>query len=182
MRKVDLHLEPTLYGRVRAHLLRERSQIEQAAFLLCETTASTTAASFACLDAVFIKHQQFAIHSEFHLELDDATCAQVIKTAHDRRCSLVEIHAHPLGEVAQFSASDFDGLDEFVPHVWWRLRHRPYGALVITPTSIDGLAWIDGPGRVEPIDVLRVGDQAHHTSGASYRTLTEVVNEPLRSK
>jgi hypothetical protein len=179
MRQVSVCLNPTLYGRLHAHLLRQRSRNEQAAFLLCEASIGADAVSFACVNVLLVENRGFAIQSAFHLELDDATRAQVIKAAHDRCCSLVEIHSHPWSGPAQFSASDFAGLAEFVPHVWWRLRYRPYGALVITPTSIDGLAWVQGPERAEPIDALHVGDEMQRMTGLSFRVLTEVANEPL---
>jgi hypothetical protein len=180
MRRIHLGLDEALYRRLHAHLLRQRSRNEQAAFLLCETTMGPEAALFACLDAMLVEHQQFAIHSAFHLELNDAMRARVIKAAHDRKCSLVEIHSHPWSGLAQFSASDFEGLAEFVPHVWWRLGHRPYGALIITPRGIDGLAWIEGPEHAERIDALHVGDQVQRMSGLSFLALTEVVNEAIR--
>src|SRR3954466_5784014 len=106
MREVGVRVDPALYGRLHSHLLRQPSDREQAAFLLCETTVSANSVVFACVNVLLVEHQGFAIHSAFHLELDDATGAQVIKVAHDRRCSLVEIHSHPWSDTARFSASD----------------------------------------------------------------------------
>jgi len=178
MRIVRLRIDEALYRRLNGHLLPKDARTEQAAFLLCNYAADE--AIFMCLDAMLIQHRQFAIHSAFHLELDDSARAQVIKAAHDRECSLVEIHSHPFSGAAQFSGSDFDGLADFVPHVWWRLKYRPYGALVITRGSIDGLAWIDGPEAAEHIHAVEVGARALPTTGLSFRSLTEGYHEPLR--
>lgn len=178
MRTVRLRIDKVLYRRLNEHLLPQGALAEQAAFLLCSYAADETA--FTCLEAMLIQHRQFAIHSAFHLELDGPTQARVIKAAHDRQCSLVEVHSHPFSGPAQFSGSDFDGLADFVPHVWWRLRHRPYGALVVTPTSIDGLAWIDGPEAPRRIHAIEVGGQAAATTGLSFRSLAEIDHDPVR--
>ncbi len=178
MRIVRLCIDEGLYGRFNEHLFPKRARTEQAAFLLCNYAADE--AVFTCLDAILIQHRQFAIHSAFHLEMDDLSRAQVIKAAHDRQCSLVEAHSHPFSDAAQFSRSDFDGLRDFVPHVWWRLRYRPYGALVVTPASIDGLAWIDGPEAPERIHAIAVGARAVSTTGLSFRSLAEVYDDPIR--
>ena len=171
MRTVRLRIDEVLYRRLEEHLLPKRARNEQAAFLLCNYVSDD--AAFACLNTILIQHRQFAIHSAFHLELADSTRAQVIKAAHDLQCSLVEIHSHPFSSFAQFSVSDFDGLATFVPHVWWRLRRRPYGALVITPTSIDGLAWVDSPEAAEQIHAVEVGAREVLTTGLSFHSPTE---------
>jgi len=180
MRTVHLRIDEARYRRLNDHLLPKRACMEQAAFLLCSYAEDE--AIFTCLDTILIRHEQFAIHSAFHLELDDSARAQVIKAAHDRQCSLVEIHSHPFSGIAQFSGSDFSGLADFVPHVWWRLRHRPYGAFVVTPASIDGLAWIDGPEAPERVLAVKIGAQVLATTGLSFRSLKEGYHEPLRSQ
>ena len=180
MREVRLSISETHYTRLSQHLLPKNTDMEQAAFLLC--TYAPAQQIFECEDLILIRPRQFAIHSAYHLELDDATRGQVIKAAHDRQCSLVEAHSHPFSSTARFSGSDFDGLAEFVPHVWWRLRHRPYAALVFAPKSIDGLAWIDGPDAPEGLAAVRVGDQAIQTTGLSFRELERKDDEQIRQE
>ena len=168
MRDIRVRIGMALYRPLDSHLLRQNGPQEQAAFLFCRCEASVTEALFTCFDAMLIQHEQYAIHSAFHLELDDAARAQVIKMAHDQHCSLVEIHSHT-GGPACFSASDFIGLSEFVPHVWWRLRHRPYGALVVTSQGIDGLAWLESPEQPERVNAVDTGRRILHTTGLSFR-------------
>jgi hypothetical protein len=55
--------------------------------------------------------------------------------------------------------TDWMGLDQFVPHVWWRLGHRPYVALVFGETTFDAVVWRAGPEAPEPLEGLRVDDQ-----------------------
>lgn len=180
MRDVRLSISAAHYTSLSRHLLPKDSDTEQAAFLLCAYAPAQQA--FECEDLVLIRPQQFEIHSAYHLELDDATRGQVIKAAHDRRCSLVEAHSHPFSSAAQFSGSDFDGLAEFVPHVWWRLRRRPYAALVFTPRSVDGLAWIDAPDAPERLAAIQVGDRTIQTTGLSFKGLERDDDEQIRQE
>jgi hypothetical protein len=41
------------------------------------------------------------------------------------------------------------GLREWVPHLWWRLRGRPYGAVVVDGDTFDALAWVASADRPE---------------------------------
>ena len=68
----------------------------------------------------------FSVCNEYHFELTDEVRAQVIKRAHDLGASIAEVHSHHGPWPAAFSPSDQLGFREFVPHVWWRLKGRPY--------------------------------------------------------
>lgn len=130
--------------RLRRHLLRT-PRCEQGAFLFCRHSVSGGANHvFACEDWSPLKRSDFEVQAGDYLELTDAARAGLIKQAHDRGLCLVESHSHPGPYPAAFSCSDLTGLDEFVPHVRWRLRGRPYAALVFAQSGFDGLAWADG--------------------------------------
>jgi hypothetical protein len=43
-----------------------------------------------------------------------------------------------------------------VPHLWWRLKGRPYAALVFGYESFDGVAWVASPDDPEPVGRLSV--------------------------
>lgn len=100
-----------------------------------------------------------ASHSKLHVELADDVRPRVIKTAWDRARCLVEAHSHGDWGHAEFSLSDLHGFDEWVSHVRWRLRDRPYVALVKAGDTWDALAWIDNdePTTVGSIEVVRAG-------------------------
>ena len=53
---------------------------------------------------------------------------------------------------------NLEGLEEFVPHVRWRLGGRPYAALVFAPDGFDAMVWADESGAPEPLEALRVVD------------------------
>jgi hypothetical protein len=93
------------------------------------------------------------------IELTDETRARMIKRAHDLGASIVEFHSHPFAKDAAFTVGDLEGLDEFVPHVWWRLEGRPYGAIVVGRNNFDGLVWLEDPECPVALDELRVGAQ-----------------------
>lgn len=98
----------------------------------------------------------FLVHTGYHFELTDETSARVIKRAHDLGASLVEFHSHTGPWRAAFSPSDQLGFQEFVPHVWWRLKGKPYLAIVVTQTDFDGLAWTVGPKTPQHLDGIVV--------------------------
>jgi len=130
--------------RLRRHLLRT-PRCEQGAFLFCRHSVSDDGDHvFECEDWSPLKRADYEVQADDYLELTDAARARLIKQAHDRGVCLVESHSHPGPYPATFSYSDLTGLDEFVPHVRWRLRGRPYAALVFAQSGFDGLAWTDG--------------------------------------
>jgi len=129
--------------RLRRHLLRT-PRCEQGAFLFCRHSVSGGGGHiFDCEDWSALKRADYEVQAGDYLELTDAARARLIKQAHDRGVCLVESHSHPGPYPAAFSYSDLTGLDEFVPHVRWRLRGRPYAALVFAQSGFDGLAWTD---------------------------------------
>jgi hypothetical protein len=111
----------------------------------------------------------FESRSDFYLVLRDEMKAEIIKWAWDEGASLVEAHSHAFGP-ARFSPSDIDGFDEWVPHLWWRLRGRPYGALVVAEGTFDALAWIERAEAPEQVDALEVAGEG--SVPTTRRTLT----------
>lgn len=133
-------------AQLRRYLLRT-PRCEQGAFLFCRPSVSGGADPvFECEDWFPLKRTDYEVQAGDYLELTDAARARLIKRAHDRGVCLVESHSHPGPYPAAFSYSDLTGLDEFVPHVRWRLRGRPYAALVFAQSGFDGLAWTDAAG------------------------------------
>jgi len=144
-------------ARLRKHLLPRRSRREQAAFLFCRYSVSPAGEHvFECEDWQPLRPQDYEIQAGDYLELADPARAGLIKEAHDRKLCLVESHSHPGPYPAALSYSDLAGLDEFVPHVRWRLHGRPYAALVFARSGFDGLAWTDGSSKGEPQQVAAI--------------------------
>ncbi len=143
------------YARLRAHLLPPGSQDEEAAFAFADVQQAR-GYRFVPREWLLLTPDDFAYRSPYHLELADEVRAGVIKRAHNLGTSVIEFHSHPCGP-AEFSASDLAGMAEFVPHVWWRLKGRPYAAVVMAPHGMGGLVWTTSPQASERIAGLKVG-------------------------
>jgi hypothetical protein len=131
---------------------------ESAGFFLAEF--STASRTFTVTDWRPIPREGFESRGAYHLVLADETRAEIIKWAWDSGASLIEAHTHGLGKPARFSPSDMSGLRGWVPHLWWRLRARPYAAIVRDAQTFDALAWIEDADEPEQVSRLVV-DEAH---------------------
>jgi len=145
---------------------------EQAAFGFASWEPNKPGGLFRIQTLEFIRPNEFAFQSSYHLELGSEAQARIIKLAFDRRASLVEFHSHRTNWPAQFSHSDFSGFEEFVPHVRWRLSGRPYAAVVFHESSFDGLVWVDEQ-RVQLDGIESDGLQPQLATGLSLRAAEE---------
>ncbi len=163
---VTLSIPEDLYREVRDHLLQ--NEVEQVAFLFCGVRGKGEDTVLDAFDWHPVHPNGFVEQHEYYVELTDDEKARVIKEAWDHQAALVEVHSHPKSRMAEFSYSDLDGLQEFVPHVRWRLKGRPYVALIMVPREIDALAWISKDGSIEPVDEIRIGTAGIKPSGRTY--------------
>jgi len=92
------------------------------------------------------------------VQLEDKMRPKIIKMAFDMDTAIVELHSH-MYEPAKFSPSDFEGFEEFVPHVRWRLNGKPYAAIVFSKSDFDAVVWIDGPEEYQQLTEIMVGKQ-----------------------
>lgn len=168
-----VRISAQLYDAAINHLLPEDSLNEEAAFMFARAEHRNGWTSLRVVDAVFVDSGGFAYRSPFFLELSDETRASVIKQAHDLGASIIELHSHPSG-YPRFSSSDKTGLEEFVPHVRWRLHGRPYAAIVVAPTGCDGVAWLDKSEKPDPVVGISVEDHSVLTSRWSYEHWQEI--------
>lgn len=151
---VSINLPANIQTALWRHLLADKDGPEEAAFVFARASSLDGDDVFEHIDWLRVPREGFARHSAFHFELAEEQQAAVIKRAHDLGASIVEFHAHRGDWPAQFSGSDWAGFEEFVPHVWWRLKGRPYAAIVVTATGFDGLAWMKSAGS--PIRVTEL--------------------------
>jgi hypothetical protein len=157
--KTELNLPAGAYEDLVAHLLPGDTQNEQAAFLFARARGTDRGVALDVIDSAKLAASDFAVQAPDYLELADPTRARLIKRAHDLDASLVEMHSHPGPWDAAFSPSDLRGLSETVPHMWWRLKGRPYAAIVIAPSGFDALVWLNGPSFPQELHSLTAGSQ-----------------------
>lgn len=155
--QILLEIPPSAHVAVMSHLLPRRLVAEEAAFLYARGHSEDGAETFQFVEWSPVPPSGFLSRSRIHLELTDEMRATAIKRAHDLDASLVELHSHVARSPAEFSPSDLLGFREFVPHVWWRLKGKPYLAIVVSRASFDGLAWRVDPKTPERLDGIVVG-------------------------
>jgi hypothetical protein len=155
-----------LHTRLREDL---RPPVEGAGFFLAEYQERGRV--FKLEEWRVVPSSGFESRSRYHLVLADDVRAAMIKWAWDSGACLVEAHSHHTDDgPACFSPSDMYGLREWVPHLWWRLRARPYAAIVIDGETFDSLAWIDAADRPEQVTSLEV--EGLESIRATERTMT----------
>ena len=146
-----LAVDSDLYEALGAHL---NARAEQIGFFLAEWQSK---------ERLFVLRNWWAVppeglehQSDFHVSLTEDVRAEAIKWAWDSGTCLVEAHSHGFWGSAKFSPSDLWGFEDWVPHLWWRLRGRPYAAIVTAGDTFDAIAWIDAPNAVEQIESLDI--------------------------
>lgn len=144
-------------SRLWSHLLPENTKKEQAAFLFCNVDDdSNEGLIFHTVALKLLRTTDFTVQHEDYIELTDDTLSNLIKQAHTTGTTLVEIHSHPGLWPAVFSFSDREGLKETVPHMRWRLKQRPYLAIVVAPSGFDALVWLGASKIPEPLGKIDV--------------------------
>jgi hypothetical protein len=138
---------------------------EHVGFLLAEWDARQR--RFSAFEWRPVSEDEYEVLTDFHVALSDEIRASVIKWAWDCGGCLIETHSHGPRGKARFSPSDLRGFTEWVPHVRWRLKQRPYVALVTTGEAIDGWAWISDDGEPEQVERVVVNGQEVQTTGAT---------------
>lgn len=128
------------------------------AFMLADVRPGDTR-ELRFVDVYAVPAEELDLATGLHVALKDEARAKVIKWAWDRDLALLEAHVHLGARPPMFSPTDLDGLAEFVPHVWWRLRGRPYAAMVWSRGGFDALAWIHDPTVADPVISFAVDDQ-----------------------
>ena len=158
-----------LYQPAREHL---RGRIEQVGFFLADFEATRQA--FVLREWRPMPPEAFEIQGAYHVTLRDEARPELIKWAWDHDACLVEAHSHADRGLAGFSPSDVWGFEEWVPHVRWRLRGRPYAAIVTAGDSFDALAWLDGSGQPSQIERLEIDDTVCLATGRTLPRLVEL--------
>ena len=172
---IALQVPAPVFQTMRLHLLPVQSRLEQGGFLFSRYIAEVDRNPvFDYADWILLKADDYAKQYQDYLELTDATRARIIKRAHDLDACLIEFHSHPGPHPAAFSPSDMHGFEEFVPHVRWRLKGKPYAAIVIAPSGFDALAWVDTLGTAIQLDTIDTGTEVLRATELTLRWRQEV--------
>lgn len=172
---ISICMTADMYVSILAHLFPKNDKREQGGFLFCKF--DETSQVFESLEWLPLKGSDYAEQASDYLELADETRAKIIKKAHDMDASLVELHCHPGPSKATFSIADWVGFNEFVPHILWRLKNRPYAALVFAYESVDGFAWLNRDAKPVTISSIKTELTRYLTTGLSINALNRGVYE-----
>ncbi|HHJ18512.1 MAG TPA: hypothetical protein ENJ84_01565 [Gammaproteobacteria bacterium] len=153
-----LQLPDRVWRQIWTHLLPGTCLTEEAGFLLVSHSQLDNQRVFEYEQWIPLRGTDFTRQYGDYLELADSTKSRLIKSAHDKDACLVEFHSHPGPYPAMFSAADRLGFEDFVPHVLWRLKRRPYMAIVVASSGFDALVWTTDVGN--PSQLTRVQTEA----------------------
>lgn len=171
--KIRLYIPYDIYEKLLKHLLPNKTKTEEAAFLFASVTNEKYDLKLEYKEWYSVKPNDFLTRSSYHFELIDGMRAKIIKQGHDLDSSIIEFHSHLLPYPASFSPSDLFGFKEVVPHILWRLKNKPYIAIVVSPGSFDALIWVDNPNKPKLLDELRIENRILYPTNLSISKLSE---------
>lgn len=169
-----IQLSASVLRQVETHLFPPGSGLEQGGFLFCRARQSGVAFTFEAMEWAPLPASDYVEQETDYLELTDASRARLIKHAHDLGASMVEVHSHPGSYPAMFSYSDLTGLREFAPHVLWRLKGKPYAAVVFACSGFDGLAWQASAEGFHQIDEIVTESERWPATGLTMKKMSGV--------
>ena len=159
-----LEIPKTDFTKLQKHFAKKT---EQVAFLFCVPDGQDT---FITTELYLVPPEGLVHESAYHSEVTDEELSKVLKYAFQHDYILCETHSHPFSKAdTAFSPSDKYGFTEFVPHVWWRLKGKPYFAVVFGQNDLDALAWLKDPRRPEALDIIKAGDTELRPTGITFR-------------
>ncbi|MGD9869004.1 MAG: hypothetical protein AB7U38_13485 [Hyphomicrobiales bacterium] len=168
-----LVMTPALHASLWAHLLPPFLEREQAAFLFCNVREDGGIITFEAVEAALLQPSDFAVQYSDYIEITNECRIGLIKRAHALGVALAEFHSHTGPWPAGFSWSDRKGLRETVSHMKWRLKGKPYLAVVAATSGFDALAWLDDTPTPTPIVAIRAGSAISYPTNNSLAGWTD---------
>ena len=177
MIKSAIFIPKKKFNDIYRYLIPKKPKYEKVAFVFAKTFITNDSVQFQFIDWYCVQPEEYKCQSLLYVELKDEIRPKIIKKAFDLDASIIELHSHPYQIKACFSYSDFQGFDEFVPHVWWRLNGKPYVAMVFSPFDFDALVWIDNPKSPHLLTELIIGEARCLPNGSSLANIRRQKNE-----
>ncbi len=171
MIKTSLLIPKKIYHDIHNYLFPKKVRFERVTFIFTKISKTNGYLNFQFKSWYPVKLHEYEYRSRVHVELKDRMRQKIIKMAFDIDAAIVELHSHVYSAPARFSPSDFQGFEEFVPHVWWRLKGKPYAAIVFSKLDFDALVWIDNSEDYEQLAEIVVGKQHLYPNGLTLTIL-----------
>ncbi len=166
--KTILSITSKVFRKLKNHLLPIEGDLEEAAFVFTSLIKNKNELIFKYKEWFPVQKAGFSNRSSYHFELTNELRAGIIKKAHDLDCSIIEFHSHLGSYPSCFSPSDWCGFEEFVPHVLWRLKGKPYVAVVVTKSGFDALVWKSKGQNPKFLNELRIGKNSMSPTRLSF--------------
>ncbi len=166
-------IPPRIYRDVHNYLLPKKVRFEKVAFIFAKVLNGSGYVSFEFKSWYSVKLHEYEHRTRGYVKLKDKMRQKIIKKAFDIDAAIVELHSHVCSGSPGFSHSDFQGFEEFIPHVWWRLEGKPYVAMVFSKSDFDALVWIDNPKYYQQLTEIIVGKQHYYPNGLTLETLNQ---------
>ena len=173
MLRVAVNLPKRTYRDILKHLFPKRVKHENVSFIFASVSKADLSLDFNFIEWYPVMPDEYEFRSLGYVELKDEMRPKIIKKAFDLDAAIIEAHSHPYNVPARFSSSDLAGFEEFVPHVWWRLRGKPYAALVFSSSDFDGLAWVNNPRDPQPLTELVVNGRRLQPNGLTLSRISD---------
>lgn len=154
--KCSISISRVIEERLLEHLFQ--NDLEQGAFLFSRALHGTDGElRIEVVDMYLVPPEGWTVQLEFHLEMNDAERARIMKTARDRGFAIVDCHSHPRsrGRVG-FSPSDISGITDFAGYAKWKLPGQPYAAMVWGEASVDAVVWSGDFREARPVQEVVV--------------------------
>lgn len=150
----EIRIPQSIWEDVKDHLFQDHG--EHFVFFLTEVVTVKNKIIFLVKDIIKISDKETE-SDLFSLRIKTDPLLQVINTANTKKLALVEIHNHFSGiSDVDFSKTDENGFEEFVPYVLDSIPNKPYAALVTTEKEdFEGRSWND-QGKCSPVSSVRI--------------------------
>jgi len=156
---IKIIIPANVFNEIKHHLLPQNQKFEEAAFVYSVVKLHGEQMELSFLEWYAVQPKDYLNRSGFHFELTHEMNSRTIKRAHDLNSSIIEFHSHLDQKLVKFSYTDWQGFSEFVPHVLWRIKNKPYSAIVITKLGIDALVWVESFDKPLGLNELKIGNK-----------------------
>jgi len=154
-----------IYKRIHKYLIPKLMDVENVAFIFTEVLKENKNIQLKFKSWYAVKPDEYKYRSRHYVELKDEMRPKIIKMAFDLNAAIIELHSHLSDKRVRFSPSGIEGFGEFVPHVLWRLKGKPYTAIVFSKKAFDGLIWIDDARKPNQLTKISVGRISLYSNG-----------------
>jgi len=135
--------------------LFDGSGVEQAAYLLCRTSATDTETRFLVREVVFVNPDEINYQQSDRMSIKPESYMRAMKRAVLGKQSFIFVHSHPTG-FDGFSAKDDIEEASLFKTAYNRIETGIHASLVFSePRKVKGRVWLDRDGST-PISRIRV--------------------------